>query len=57
VSGLPVVNASGKVVGVASATEILLYREVRRPFVQEREKLVGVISQTDIAHAVAAKRI
>lgn len=102
VSGLPVADASGKVLGVVSTTDVLeaeaeqsdtrarlrlfehttareimspsvdiidpdadareaalhmLYRKVRRLIVQEREKLVGVISQTDIAHAVATRRI
>jgi CBS domain-containing protein len=98
VSGLPVVDSAGRVVGVVSATDILqaeaeqsdarsrvrlfshttardlmtrdvymiepdaearqaaqqmLYGEVHRLFVQENGRLVGVISQTDIAQAVA----
>ena len=102
VSGLPVVNPAGTLVGVVSATDVLqaaaeqsdekarttlfehmmvrdimtsnpqtiepdadarqaaqhmLYSEVRRLFVQDRGKLVGVISQTDIAHAVGTGRL
>jgi CBS domain-containing protein len=97
VSGLPVVDSGGRVIGVVSATDVLqaeaeqgdtrsrvrlfehttardlmthnvymiqpdadareaaqqmLYGEVRRLFVEEKGRLVGVISQTDIAHAV-----
>lgn len=102
VSGLPVVSASGKVLGVVTATDVLqaeaeredarsrtrlfenttagdlmtpqplviepdadvrqaaqqmLYTEVRRLFVVDRDRLVGVISQTDIAQAVGTGRI
>lgn len=102
VSGLPVVESSGHLVGVVSATDVLqaasersetrsrarmfenttardlmtrtvytiepdadarqaaqqmLYGEVRRLFVVDRDKLVGVISQTDIAHAVGTGRL
>jgi CBS domain-containing protein len=102
VSGLPVVGASGQVIGVASATDVLqasaekddadaraslfehttvkdimtpnprvidphadvreaakhmLYTEVRRLFVEDQGRLVGVISQTDIAHALGSGRI
>ena len=102
VSGLPVVEPSGHVIGVVSATDVLqaaaeqgdakarttlfehmmvrdimtpnphviepdadarqaaqqmLYTEVRRLFVQDKGKLVGVISQTDIAHAVGTGRL
>ena len=102
VSGLPVVNASGRVIGVVSATDVLqagaeredaeskarlfedtmgrdimsptpqviepeadardaakhmLYTEVRRVFVEDQGRLVGVISQTDIAHAVGTGRL
>jgi CBS domain-containing protein len=39
------------------AARQMLYAEVRRLFVQERGRLVGVISQTDIAHAVGSGRI
>lgn len=98
VSGLPVVDSAGRVVGVISATDILqaeaeqsdarsrarlfshttardlmtrdvymiepdaearqaaqqmLYGEVHRLFVHQNGRLVGVISQTDIAQAVA----
>lgn len=102
VSGLPVVDHHGKVIGVVSTTDVLqtqaeqsdvharnvmykhttarelmtgppqviapgadareaakimLYAEVRRLFVVEDEKLIGVISQTDIAHAVGTGKI
>jgi CIC family chloride channel protein len=102
VSGLPVVNPDGRVIGVVSATDVLqagaeqddpkarahlfdrmtvrdimtpnphvikldddareaakhmLYTQVRRLFVQEAGRLVGVISQTDIAHAVGSGRL
>jgi CBS domain-containing protein len=102
VSGLPVVNPTGAVVGVVSATDVLqaaaekgdntarstmfehvtvsdimtpkaqviapdadarqaaqqmLYAEVRRLFVEDHGRLVGVISQTDIAHAVGLGRM
>lgn len=39
------------------AARHMLYADVRRLFVEEREKLVGVISQTDIAHAVGTGRL
>ena len=102
VSGLPVVDPTGRVVGVVSATDVLqaagekddtkarstmfehtmvrdimtpnpqviapdanareaaqqmLYTEVRRLFVEDQGRLVGVISQTDIAHAVGLGRL
>lgn len=102
VSGLPVVDPTGRVVGVVSATDVLqaageqddtkarstmfehtmvrdimtpnpqviapdanareaaqqmLYSEVRRLFVEDQGRLVGVISQTDIAHAVGLGRL
>lgn len=102
VSGLPVVDASGHLIGVVSATDVLqaeaeqsdtrdrarlfehttaadlmtrkvytispdaearhaaqqmLYGEVRRLFVEKDGRLVGVISQTDIAHAVGTGRL
>ena len=102
VSGLPVVDSTGRVIGVVSATDVLqaagekddtkarstmfehttvrdimtpnpqvigpdadarqaaqqmLYTEVRRLFVEDRGRLVGVISQTDIAHAVGLGRL
>lgn len=102
VSGLPVVNLAGHVIGVVSATDVLqaaaeqddararrtlfertmvrdimtadphviqpdadareaaqhmLYTEVRRLFVEDQGRLVGVISQTDIAHAVGTGRL
>lgn len=102
VSGLPVVNPAGRIVGVVTATDVLqaaaeqgdsearstmfehttvrdimtdkpqvieldadarqaaqhmLYTEVRRLFVEDRGRLVGVISQTDIAHAVGLGRL
>ena len=102
VSGLPVVNSDGHVVGVVSAGDVLraaaeqddgkaraalfqrvrvrdimtpnphviepdadsreaakhmLYADVRRLFVEEQGRLVGLISQTDIAHAVGTGRL
>jgi len=102
VSGLPVVDRGGDVVGVITSTDILLaeseqgdararnrlftdtavrelmtappqllapdddvrdaaktmlYAEVRRLFVVEKRKLVGVLSQTDIARAVATGKL
>ena len=94
ISGLPVVDGTGRLVGVLSATDVLeteageegprtleqtlvseimtrrtitatpdtalreaaqqmLYAEVKRLFVEDQGKLVGVISQTDIVRAVA----
>ncbi len=35
----------------------MLYADVRRLFVEDHGRLVGVISQTDIAHAVGTGRI
>jgi CBS domain-containing protein len=103
VSGLPVTDQRGRVLGVVTATDVLeagaeqsgdsqarttlfehttvddlmtpnpylispdedvreaakhmLYSEVRRLFVGDNDRLVGVISQTDIAHAVGTGRI
>jgi CBS domain-containing protein len=102
VSGLPVVDSAGRVVGVVSATDVLqaaaekddtrarsamfehttvrdlmtsepqvirpdadareaaqqmLHSEVRRLFVEDKGRLIGVISQTDIAHAVGLGRL
>jgi CBS domain-containing protein len=101
VSGLPVVDRSGHVIGVVSSGDVLraeatrrdaagasslaqmtvrdlmtpdpyviapdaevreaarhmLYGEVRRLFVEEHGRLAGVISQTDIAHAVGTGRL
>jgi CBS-domain-containing membrane protein len=102
VSGLPVVDSDGRVLGVVSATDVLqaaaehedrkgratlfehttardimtsgavtiepdadvrqaaqrmLYGEVRRLFVEEKGRLVGVLSQTDIAQAMGSGRL
>lgn len=102
VSGVPVVEPGGRVVGVVSSTDVLqaaaeqsdlrararmfdhmmvrdimtatpqligidadareaaqhmLYTEVRRLFVEDQGRLVGVISQTDIAYAVGLGRL
>jgi CBS domain-containing protein len=101
VSGLPVVDTRGKIVGVISSTDLIaaqaeartddqrhlleqtsvqdlmtkkpltiesgaelreaarhmLYADVRRLFVEEGGVPVGVISQTDIVHAVAIGKI
>jgi CBS domain-containing protein len=42
---------------VAEAARHMLYAEVRRLFVEENGMLVGVISQTDIIHAVGSGKI
>jgi CBS domain-containing protein len=39
------------------AAQQMLYTEVRRLFVEDNGRLVGVISQTDIAHAVGLRRL
>ena len=39
------------------AAKHMLYQEVRRLFVEDQGRLVGVISQTDIAHAVGTGRL
>jgi CBS domain-containing protein len=101
VSGLPVVDTRGKVVGVVSTTDLIaaqaetqsaqgrqileqtsvqdlmtrkpltiesgtelreaarhmLYADVRRLLVEDEGALVGVVSQTDIVHAVATGKI
>lgn len=101
VSGLPVVDTRGRVVGVVSTTDLIaaqaetrsaqeqqileqtpvqdlmtrkpltiesgaelreaarhmLYADVRRLFVEDEGALVGVVSQTDIVHAIATGKI
>jgi len=102
ISGLPVIDARGHMIGVVTATDVLqaaaegedarartrlfehttardlmtstpqtiepaadvrqaaqhmLYAEVRRLFVTDHGRLVGVISQTDIAHAIGTGRL
>ena len=42
---------------VREAARNMLYTEVKRLFVEENGRLVGVISQTDIAHAVGQGRL
>jgi CBS domain-containing protein len=42
---------------VAEAARHMLYAEVRRLFVEDDGMLVGVISQTDIVHAVGSGKI
>jgi CBS domain-containing protein len=42
---------------VREAAKHMLYADVRRLFVEDQGRLVGVISQTDIAHAVGTGRI
>lgn len=42
---------------VLEAAKIMLYTEVRRLFVEDHGSLVGVISQTDIAHALGSGRL
>lgn len=39
------------------AAKQMLYGELRRLFVQEKGRLVGVISQTDVAQAVGSGRL
>jgi CBS domain-containing protein len=39
------------------AAKHMLYADVRRLFVEDQGKLVGVITQTDIAQAVATGRL
>jgi len=102
ISGMPVVDAAGKVIGIVSSTDLLtaeaeaddpgarqslfentsvrdimtprpytvgpeedvreaacqmLYGEVHRLFVTEGEKVVGIITTTDIVRAVATGRL
>jgi len=42
---------------VREAAKFMLYTEVRRLFVEDHGRLVGVISQTDIAQAMGSGRI
>lgn len=42
---------------VTEATQLMLYRDVHRLFVVDRDRLVGVISQTDIVRALGSRRI
>ena len=42
---------------ITEAAQALLYADVHRLFVVERNKAVGVISQTDIVRAFAAHRL
>lgn len=42
---------------VREAAKHMLYADVRRLFVEDHGRIVGVISQTDIAHAVGTGRI
>jgi CBS domain-containing protein len=42
---------------VAEAARHMLYAEVRRLFVEDNGMLVGVISQTDIIHAVGSGKL
>lgn len=42
---------------VRQAAQRMLYAEVRRLFVKDQDRLVGVISQTDIAHAMGSGRL
>jgi CBS domain-containing protein len=39
------------------AAQHMLYAEVHRLFVEDNGRLVGVITQTDIAHAVGLRRL
>jgi CBS domain-containing protein len=42
---------------VREAAKHMLYADVRRLFVEDQGRIVGVISQTDIAHAVGTGRL
>jgi CBS domain-containing protein len=42
---------------VREAAQQMLYAEVKRLFVEDAGRLVGVVSQTDIAYAVGTGRI
>ena len=42
---------------VREAAKHMLYADVRRLFIEDQGRLVGVITQTDIAHAVGTGRI
>lgn len=42
---------------VTEATQLMLYRDVHRLFVVDQDRIVGVISQTDIVRALGARRI
>ena len=42
---------------VLEAAKYMLYTDVRRLFVEDHGSLIGVISQTDIAHALGSGRI
>lgn len=42
---------------VREAAKHMLYGDVKRLFVEDQGRLVGVISQTDIAHAVGTGRV
>lgn len=42
---------------VREAAQTMLYADVRRLFVKDGDSLVGVISQTDIAHAFGTARL
>jgi len=42
---------------VAEAARVMLYLEIHRLFVEEDGELVGVISQSDIAGAVATAKL
>jgi len=102
ISGMPVVDAAGKVIGIVSSTDLLtaeaeaddptarqslfestavrdimtprpytigpdedvreaacqmLYGEVHRLFVADRDKVIGIITTTDIVRAVATGRL
>jgi acetoin utilization protein AcuB len=47
----------GPAADAREAAQHMLYTEVHRLFVEDNGRLVGVISQTDIAHAVGLRRI
>ena len=42
---------------VQEAAQLMLYREIHRVFVVEDDRLVGVISQTDLVRAMGARKL
>jgi len=49
ISGAPVVDANGKVIGIVTEAE----HKIKRVPVLHDGKLVGIVSRADIVHAVA----
>lgn len=51
------VTTIGPDADVKEAAQLMLYREIHRLFVKEDDRVVGVISQSDIVRAVGTARI